>query len=458
MLPALAADGFKDVELFGPQSQPDGDFPNVPGHVANPENPAVFNIIIDRAKEIGADLILASDPDCDRLGAAAALTFKAGFSLETIHRQPNRRSLGRIRFVGTQKSRLRCRRQHYVVKTLVTTEMVRRIADHFGVETHGNLQVGFKWIGQEIDAAGPDNFVFGCEESHGYLVGTHVRDKDAAVAAMLLAELAATGKAAGKTLHEMLDALYWQFGYHAEIQFSLTMPGAAGMHDMQRLMARFRSAPPLELAGLKVQQVRDYESLTQFAPGEPPQKLDGPRGDMVMLDLAATGNYVAVRPSGTEPKVKFYMFSFEPAEQIANLDATKTECAQRLREHAARLIRIREMTIHYADRSHWSGIESWQPPTMARRGRSAIDRQRRHFVRSRQSVAYDKADRWPTGPTRFSKWRGHFGNVAIARRIARTAANHRERIGPCTASTLGTANRRSRFAAVRPNCAAHCAA
>jgi phosphoglucomutase/phosphomannomutase len=192
------------------------------------------------------------------------------------------------------------------------------------------LQVGFKWIGQEIDAAGPDRFVFGCEESHGYLVGTHVRDKDAAVAAMLLAELAAVCKTEKKTLHEKLDDLFWQYGYHSEIQFSITMPGAAGMQDMQKLMARLHSAPPLELAGIKVAKVRDYQSLTQFAPGQPPQPLTGPKGDMVMLDLAAPGNYVAVRPSGTEPKVKFYMFTFEPAEQIANLEDTKAECAARL--------------------------------------------------------------------------------------------------------------------------------
>ncbi len=175
-------------------------------------------------------------------------TFHAGCrrSLENVHRQSNRRPAGRLRALGSQKGRHALRRKHYVVKTLVTTEMVRRIADHYGVETHGDLQVGFKWIGKEIDDAGPDRFVFGCEESHGYLVGTHVRDKDAAVAAMLLAELAARCKADGKTLHEQLDSLYWQFGYHAESQFSLTMPGAAGMHDMQKLMARLRSDPPAE--------------------------------------------------------------------------------------------------------------------------------------------------------------------------------------------------------------------
>ena len=154
--------------------------------------------------------------------------------------------------------------KHYVVKTLVTTEMVRRIADYYGVETHGDLQVGFKWIGKEIDDAGPDRFVFGCEESHGYLVGTHVRDKDAAVAAMLLAELAATCKTAGKTLHEQLDSLYWQFGYHAESQFSLTMPGAAGMQDMQKLMARLRSDPPAKLAGFNVVRMGDFKSLMEW--------------------------------------------------------------------------------------------------------------------------------------------------------------------------------------------------
>ena len=108
-------------------------------------------------------------------------------------------------------------------------------------ETYGNLQVGFKWIGGTIDEMGPDKFVFGTEESHGYLAGTYARDKDAAVAAMLLAELAATVKAAGQTLHEKLDSLFWQYGYHAESQISVIMPGSQGMQQMAALMARFRS-------------------------------------------------------------------------------------------------------------------------------------------------------------------------------------------------------------------------
>jgi phosphomannomutase len=330
VLPALAADGFKDVETFGPHAEPSGDFPNVPGNVSNPENPRVFDNIVEHAANVGADLVLATDPDCDRLGAAAPRASKGSAEWKSF--TGNQIAALLAEFVLTARKKAgSLSPQHYVCKTLVTTEMVRRIADQFNVQTYGDLQVGFKWIGKEIDDKGPENFVFGCEESHGYLVGTHVRDKDAAVAAMLLAELAATCKAEGKTLHEKLDALYWQYGYHAESQISLTMPGAAGMQDMQNLMARFRNDPPQQLAGMTVVRVRDYKSLTELVPGKSPTLFTGPAGDMVMLDFAAKGNYVAVRPSGTEPKVKFYMFSYEPAEQIANLEDTKEECGERLK-------------------------------------------------------------------------------------------------------------------------------
>ena len=333
VMPVLAADGFKNVELFGPQATPDGDFPNVPGHVANPENPAVFESIIERAKQTGAELVLASDPDCDRLGAAAPMTTKPGTAWKPFTGNQLAALLAE-HVLAARKKAGSLSRDHYLVKTLVTTEMVRRMADQYGVQTHGDLQVGFKWIGKEIDDAGPEKFLYGCEESHGYLVGTHVRDKDASVAAMLLAEFAALCKSQGKTLHEKLDDLFWQYGYHAESQFSLVMPGAAGMQDMQALMARFRSDPPRELAGSKVSLVRDYLSLAKFEPGNTPVPFMGPKGDMVMLDLVSKGNYVAVRPSGTEPKVKFYMFTYEPAEQIANLDDTKAACDGRLAQMA----------------------------------------------------------------------------------------------------------------------------
>ena len=329
VLPALDADGFADVELFGPHAEPNGDFPNVPGHVSNPENPHVFDSIIDRAKQAGADLCLASDPDCDRIGLAAPLTTSPDSAWATMTGNQIAALLAEY-LLERRKAAGKLNSQNYVVKTLVTTEMIRRIADSYGVRTFGDLQVGFKYIGGTMDDAGPENFVFGCEESHGYLVGTYARDKDAAVAAMLLAELAAQVKAAGQTLHEKLDSLYWQYGCHAEKQVSIAMPGSEGMARIESLMARLRKDPPQMLAGLKVRRVRDYLNLRELEPGGNPHDFQGPKGDMVMIDLAAEGTYVAVRPSGTEPKVKFYMFDYEPAEQIHELSAVKAQLSARL--------------------------------------------------------------------------------------------------------------------------------
>jgi phosphoglucomutase/phosphomannomutase len=336
VLPALAAAGFGDVEEFGPHATPDGDFPNVPNHIANPENKAVFDSIIERARQSGADLILASDPDCDRIGLAAPVTTKAGSPWKTM--TGNQIGALLVEYVLEQRRRAgRLTSKHYIVKTLVTTELIRRIADAYGATTFGNLQVGFKYIGGTIDEQGPELFVFGAEESHGYLAGTYARDKDAAVAAMLLAELAASVKAAGQTLHEKLDALFWQYGCHAESQVSVMLPGSEGMAQMAGLMKRFRQDPPRALAGFRVTQVRDYLELVEHEPGQPTRPFDGPHGDMVMLDLEPEGTYVAVRPSGTEPKVKFYMFTYEPAEQLANLDDTKAELAERLAKIAGDL-------------------------------------------------------------------------------------------------------------------------
>jgi phosphoglucomutase/phosphomannomutase len=327
--PALEADGFDNVEVFGPHATPDGDFPNVPGHVANPENKALFDPIIVRGQATKADLVLATDPDCDRIGLAAPLSNDSGGPWATMTGNQIGALLTEY-LLDRWKKAGRLTPDHYVVKTLVTTELVRRIADANGVKTYGNLQVGFKYIGGTIDEAGPDRFIFGAEESHGYLAGTYARDKDGAVAALLLAELAAQLKAAKQSLHSKLDALYWQYGYHAESQISVFLPGSQGMRQIAALMAKFRAEPPRVLAGLKVTRVRDYLELIEQEPGGARRPFDGPRGDMVMLDLDAEGTYVAVRPSGTEPKVKYYMFTFEPAELLANLDDTKGQHAERL--------------------------------------------------------------------------------------------------------------------------------
>lgn len=332
VVPVLAAAGFGDIEVYAPHRQPDGDFTNVPGHVSNPENPAVFDGPIERAKEIEADVVLATDPDCDRLGVAAPLTSSATGQWRTF--TGNQIAALLVDYVLEQQSSGgRLSREKYVVKTLVTTEMVRRIADSYGVTTQGNLLVGFKYIGGLMDELGPGNFLFGCEESHGYLVGQHARDKDAAVASMLMCELVAGVKAAGQTLHEKLDALYWQHGFHEERLVNQQMPGSAGMEQMQLLMRQFREAPPKTVGGLRVVAARDYAHGKLILPGgNPPQTLVGPQGDLVILDLAEDGNYVAIRPSGTEPKVKFYMFTFVPAEQLADLDLTRQEMSDRLHQ------------------------------------------------------------------------------------------------------------------------------
>jgi phosphoglucomutase/phosphomannomutase len=343
VVPVLRGAGFAQLRLYAPHEQPDGDFPNVPGHVANPENPAVLGGPIDEARGRGDDLVLASDPDCDRLGAAAPLS-----------RDPH----GEWRtFTGNQLCGLLCEQAiagrqargsgtpgDYVLTTLVTSGLVRRIAEAHGLRVDDSLLVGFKWIGQAIDTHGPDGFVFGAEESHGYLAGTHVRDKDASVAALLLAEQAAALKARGRSLHEALDELYVRHGCHQERQVSVMLPGATGMDRMKEIMARLRSSPPHSLGGLDVVRTRDQASLTTRAPGGTAERYDGVQSDLVIFDLAGLadagtrphgrfpplGNAVAARPSGTEPKIKFYLFTAAAPCGPEQLGAAKRDLQARL--------------------------------------------------------------------------------------------------------------------------------
>ncbi|NDC64188.1 MAG: hypothetical protein EBZ59_09450 [Planctomycetia bacterium] len=199
-------------------------------------------------------------------------------------------------------------------------------------------------MGEAIDRIGPEHFAFGCEESHGYLAGTHVRDKDASVAALLLAELAAALKATGRTLHERLDELFCGHGCHLERQVSVTLPGAAGMDRMREIMATLRARPPARIGGLEVVRVRDYARLTTTTATGGTVPFAGATGDLVMFDLAGLpdagslaadgfpplGNCVAARPSGTEPKIKFYLFAVAPPRGPADLPATKQQLAARL--------------------------------------------------------------------------------------------------------------------------------
>ena len=335
VLPLLKAAGFDDVIEYGPHATPDGDFPNVPGHVSNPENTAVFTAIIEEAKAKHADLILATDPDCDRMGCACPLTTDANSPWTTL----NGNQLGALLtdfVLGKLKSLGQLTRKTYVIKTLVTTELIRRIAESYGARCEGNIHVGFKWIAGLMDDCGPDDFAFGTEESHGYLIGQYCRDKDGAVACLLMCQLAADLKAKGLTMHQRLDQLQVQHGCHLEDLINVQMEGSEGMANMKKLMQSLRDNPPADMGGLKVVAVRDYGNLSRRAIGGGVEPIDAPKSNMLILDLALpgqsvpSGNAIAVRPSGTEPKVKFYMFGVEPVSSASGLAIAKQAVIERI--------------------------------------------------------------------------------------------------------------------------------
>jgi len=344
VVPVLRGAGFDRLRVYGPHETPDGDFPNVPGHVANPENPAVLGGPIEEARARGDDLVLASDPDCDRLGAAAPLTQSPGAEWKPL---TGNQLCGLLcdQAIAARRARGQSRPGDYVVTTLVTTGLVRRIAEAEGLAVDDRELVGFKWICAAVDRLGPERFVFGTEESHGYVAGTHVRDKDAAVAALLLAEQAARLKAEGRTVHERLDELYTRHGCHQERQINVMLPGASGMGRMKEIMAALRAKPPRSLAGLDVVRTRDQANLTTWTPGGTPSAYEGVKSDLVIFDLAGLpdagtvltdgrfpplGNAVAARPSGTEPKIKFYLFTVAPPGPATALHETKAALQARL--------------------------------------------------------------------------------------------------------------------------------
>ncbi len=328
--PLLARDGFDDVTIYEPHRERSGDFPNVPGHVSNPERTEVFEAPIAQAQKHGHELIMATDPDCDRLGAATPVTMDPTGPWKTFNGNQIAALLCDY-VLSTARRTGRITGDSYVVKTLVTTELVRRIAASYNVRTVGDLLVGYKYIAEVIDREGPADFLYGCEESHGYLVGDYARDKDGGVACMLFAELAASVKAGGQSLHDHLGSLYQKHGLHREHLINVMMEGSEGMAAMRTLMQRFRDAPPATLGDLQVSGVRDYAAGTRLdtATGQKHQ-LIGPTGDLVILDLGQEGNYIAVRPSGTEPKVKFYLFTSLTPEQSADLDTANAQLDERL--------------------------------------------------------------------------------------------------------------------------------
>jgi phosphoglucomutase len=327
--------GFKQVRTFEPHRAPDGNFPNVPDQLPNPERPEVFAPLIAEAQATGAELVLASDPDADRLGAA--VRDKDG---SFTHLTGNRIGALLVDYVLRKRSVAETLSpRHYVVETLVTTPLIAEIARAHRVRVIDDLLVGFKYIGQTMDQEGPDKFVFGAEESLGYLAGQYCRDKDAAVAALYLLESAAELKQQGLTLLDRLDELYLEHGYFLEDQRSEVCRGPRGKEQIDLLMRTFRENPPGELGGIVLARVRDYATheVRRLPDNQKIGDLPSPKGDLMMVDSAlsessATGCQItmAIRPSGTEPKIKFYFFARTPSGGPATLAEQKQQTADTL--------------------------------------------------------------------------------------------------------------------------------
>ncbi len=316
--------GFKGIEIYEPHREPSGAFPNVADHFPNPELTVVYEPLIAHAQQTGAEVILASDPDADRLGVCAK-----GSDGEFVHLTGNQIGSLIADFILRKRSaRGDLTPQHYVVETLVTTPLIGEIAKSHDVRVIDDLLVGFKYIGQTMDAEGPDKFVFGAEESLGYLAGTYARDKDAGIAALYLAECAAELRQDRKTLLDRLNELYIEHGYFWEGQMSKVCEGAEGSRQIAHIMQAFRSAPPQELAGLPLATVRDFgtHEVRSLPANTKAADLPDPQGNLLFFETAPTDGItvrIAVRPSGTEPKIKFYLFAKAEVEEVGQLDAVR---------------------------------------------------------------------------------------------------------------------------------------
>jgi phosphoglucomutase/phosphomannomutase len=328
---ALRAAGFSQVNILASQRTPDGDFPNVPHHISNPEIPETLSAAIAEAQATGAELVLGSDPDADRIGVGIPLTGDPQGKWGTL--TGNQIGVLLAAFVMKEtEAQGRLRSDHYLVTTLVTTQMARALAERDGIKVEDNLLVGFKWIGQRIDETGPAGFLFGFEESNGYLKGTYARDKDAAVASLLFAELAATVKDRRQTVLEYLDDLYIDVGHYDERLIDRRLEGREGAAQIRTLMEAFREQPPTAIGGLTLTEVYDYKTheIRSLGPDRQIRLLPEPSGDLLIFHTSALGTRFAVRPSGTEPKIKFYLFARTPVASPDQLPQSKAETERRL--------------------------------------------------------------------------------------------------------------------------------
>ncbi|MDD3395133.1 MAG: phospho-sugar mutase [Anaerotignum sp.] len=295
--------GYKNVFVVAEQAEPDGDFTTV-GY-PNPEDPNVFTLARKLAKEKNGDIIIGTDPDCDRVGAMVK-DEKGEYVVLTGN------MVGALlsEYILSQKAQKGALPKNgVVIKTIVSTELIQPICDSYGVEKMEVL-TGFKFIGEKIkefEETGRYQYVFGFEESYGYLAGTYARDKDAVVATLLLCEMAAYYKKNGMTLYEGLEKIYEKYGYYLDGVKAITLKGLDGVERIQKIMTALRETTPKAFAGKAVVWARDYKTqlFRNVQTGET-EKSTLPLSDVLYYTLE-DGTWVCVRPSGTEPKLKFYI-------------------------------------------------------------------------------------------------------------------------------------------------------
>ncbi len=328
----LKAMGFTNIIDVPEQNVISGDFPTVVS--PNPEEPAALSMAIAKAKEVDADVVMASDPDADRLGIAVKddkgewilVSGNQNALLITNYMLKRWKELGKL----TGKE--------YMVKTIVTTELLKDIADKNGVEIY-DVYTGFKWIADVmLKNEGKKTFICGGEESYGFLVEDFVRDKDAVSAAAMVAEVLAWAKEQGKSLYELLLDIYLEFGYSKEKGISIVRKGKSGAEEIQAMMDNYRANPLKDLAGSPVTLIRDFKTLKSLNPATGEVKdLVMPEPSNVLQYFTADGTKVSVRPSGTEPKIKFYMEVRTPMATRADYAAAGAAAEEKIEKIKASL-------------------------------------------------------------------------------------------------------------------------
>lgn len=298
---ALKMWGFENVHCVPQQMVKDGNFSTVVS--PNPENSEALTMALDLAKQIDADIVMASDPDADRVGMACKNS-----KGEWVLIDGNQTCMIFLYYIiSNRKAQGKMTGNEFIVKTIVTTELIRAIAEKNAIEMY-DVYTGFKWIARQIRLnEGKKQYIGGGEESYGFLAEDFVRDKDAVSACALLAEICTWAKDQGKTLYDVLLDVYMEYGYALNKTINVVKPGKTGADEIKAMMDSFRKNPPKEIGGSPVICFKDYNSLTEFDAEGNQKSLDMPQTSNVLQWYTVDGTKVSVRPSGTEPKIKFYI-------------------------------------------------------------------------------------------------------------------------------------------------------